>query len=409
MPQKISRNFLTLCCLIATVLALAYAFRSRPLQVDIGEVKRGRMVLTINEEGRTRVHDTYAVSTPVAGRLLRVAVLPGDTVTGGESVVAQMLPAHPAALDVRSREQTHAEVTAAEAALRLARAELNKAVADQDLAKSELNRTRRLHQKAMLSDSALDHAVREAQAAQAQFRTAQAGIAMRKAELANAQARLISFGSEGRADVGLAASQEPIPIYSPVTGRVLRVLQESATTLPVGTPILEIGNIENDLEVVVELLSSDAVKVSPSNPVIFEDWGGSSPLHGIVERVEPYGFTKFSALGVEEQRVNTIIRFTDPKPMMQNLGHGFRVEARIIIWEDDNALIAPSSSLFRAGENWAVFVVRDGKANLRHITLGRNNGIEAQILDGMEAGEKVVLYPSSQLNDGAKVAQRTLE
>lgn len=409
MSQKTPRTFLALTVVVGIGAALTYAFWPRPMMVDIGKIKHGQMTVTINEEGRTRVHDTYVVSAPVAGRLLRVGVLPGDTVEGRQTRVAQMLPANPAALDLRSREQARAEVTAAEAALRLARAELNKAAADQDLAKSELNRTQRLYKAAMISQSALDHAVREAQASQAQFRTAQAGIAMRKAELSNARARLISVRSEGKPGPSVAESLEHIPIYSPITGRVLRLLQESATTLPAGTPIMEIGNIENDLEVVVELLSTDAVKVSPGDPVIFEDWGGSSPLHGVVERVEPYGFTKFSALGVEEQRVNTIIRFTDSNPMMKNLGHGFRVEARIVVWEDGDALIAPSSSLFRDGENWAVFVVRDGVAILQQINIGRNNGVEAQVLGGMEAGENVVLYPSSQLTDGAKVTQRTLE
>lgn len=408
MAKKRSRTFLTLGATVVIGIALVFAFWPRPMMVDMGEVTRGSMTVTIDEEGRTRVHDAYVLSTPVTGRLLRVDVQPGDAVVRGETVVAQMLPSNPAALDLRTREQALAQVTAAEAALRLARAELNKAIADQELARSELQRTRRLREDAMVSQAELDLAVREARAADAQLATAEAAIAMREADLANARAQLISFRDDGPVAAGSARAQEQIPIYAPATGRVLQVMQESETTLAAGTPIMEIGDIENDLEVVVELLSSDAVQVSPGDRVIFEDWGGPSILKGVVERVDPWGFTKFSALGVEEQRVNTIIRFVDAPQARRTLGHGYRVEAQIIVWADDDALTVPSSALFRDGKDWAVFQVQDGKAILRRVEIGRNNGIEAQVVSGLKPGDRVVLYPPSGLSEEAVVAQREL-
>tara|TARA_R110002110_G_C13470525_1_gene720922 strand:- start:33807 stop:35036 length:1230 start_codon:yes stop_codon:yes gene_type:complete len=406
MAKKRSRTVISLASAAVILLGLTFAFWPRPTMVDIGEVTRGLMRVTIDEEGRTRVHDAYVLSTPVAGRLQRVEVLPGDAVVRNETIVARMLPSNPDALDIRTREQALTAVTAAEAALRLARAELNKAIADRDLAKTDLQRIRRLRGDAMVSQAELDRAVREARAAEALFGTAEATIAMREAQLANARASLISFHDTETPGETLVKQRATIPLYAPATGRVLRVLQESETTLPAGTAILEIGNIENDLEVVVELLSTDAVKVAPGYSVIFEDWGGPTTLNGVIDRVDPLGFTKFSALGVEEQRVNTIVRFTDPAEARRALGHGYRVEARIIIWENEDTLVLPSNALFRDGRDWAVFHVQDGEARLKKVEVGHNNGLEAQLLNGLDAGDRIVLYPPSGLMDGTNVEQR---
>ena len=202
---------------------------------------------------------------------------------------------------------------------------------------------------------------------------------------------------------------DEIPIRAPITGQVLRIMQQSETTLPVGAAIMEVGNIDSDLEVLVELLSTDAVQVAPGDRVLIEKWGGPGTLDAVVTRVDPWGFTKFSALGVEEQRVNTIIRFDDSKPAQMGLGHGFRVEARIIVWENDNALIVPSSALFREGQNWAVFLVEDGTAKLRQVDIGYNNGVQAQVVKGLKTGDRVILYPASGLNEGMRVAQREVQ
>lgn len=409
MQKKLSRSVIQATIAVGVGGFLAFAFWPRAIMVDMGTITRGPMMVTINEEGRTQVHDAFILSTPVTGRLQRVEVLPGDRVERGETIVAHMLPGNPEALDIRSHEQALAEVSAAEAALRLARAELNASMADHDLAEAELERVRELREKAMASQVDLDRAVREIRTADAALSSAEAGIAMREAGLANARARLISFRDDGAQSTLNTALPEAIPLRAPASGSVLRVLQESETTLPAGTPILEIGNIENDLEVLIELLSTDAVQVNKGDRVIFEDWGGPESLAGVVERVEPLGFTKFSALGVEEQRVNTIVHFTDTHEARRALGHGYRVEARIVVWEDNDALRVPSSALFRAQESWAVFRVRGGKAQLQQVSIGYNNGIQAQLLDGLTVNDTVVLYPSSALADGDAVTQRKLE
>ncbi len=368
------------------------------------------MVVTIDEEGRTRVRDAYVISTPVAGRLLRVEVDPGDPVKKQETIVAQMRPTNPAVLDVRSREQARSAEAAAKAALRLARAQFNRAIADKELADTDLKRIRTLRRKGTISQVELDRAVHEARATQAAVDTAEAAIEIRQAELENARTQLMGFDDQQQ--LGTVSTHnghaDEIPIRAPITGQVLRIMQQSETTLPVGAAIMEVGNIDSDLEVLVELLSTDAVQVAPGDRVRIEKWGGPGTLNAVVARVDPWGFTKFSALGVEEQRVNTIIRFDDSKPAQVGLGHGFRVEARIIVWENNDTLIVPSSALFRERQNWAVFLVEHDIAKLRQVEIGHNNGVQAQVVKGLKSGDRVILYPASGLNDGMRVAQREI-
>lgn len=404
MSRKISRKYLVSGVAILMGAALAFAFWPRPMAVDMGKVKRGAMAVTIDEEGRTRVHDAYVVSTPVAGRLLRVDVEPGDRVIAGQTVIGRMRPSSPTPLDVRDKAQAMAGLSSAEAALGVARARRDAAAADKELADVRLERIRPLASANLESRDALDRAVREARTSAAAFRGAQAAIAMQKAEVARARARLIDFEDDTRQGSGLPT----VPIYAPVTGRVLRLMQESETILSAGTAVLEIGDIDNDLEVIAELLSFDAVRVSCGDRVMIKGWGGSTVLNGVVDRVDPWGFTKVSALGVEEQRVNTIIRFIDPPKARKDLGHGFRVEVQVVVWENKDALIAPSSALFRDDGDWTVFVVKDGVAKRRQVKVGKNNGIEAQVLDGLEPDEAVILYPSSELSEGAEVTRRKI-
>lgn len=407
MIKKYSRTILVLLAAVLLVAVLAFAFWPRPVPVDIGEVVREPMLDTVTEEGRTRVHDAYVVSTPVSGRLRRVEVEPGDPVERGEDIVAYMAPSNPAVLDVRTREQARANVSAAEAALRLAQAERNRAVADLELAESDLERQRYLRENDVASEAALDRAVREARSASAALDSADAAVSVRQAELANARAMLDGISGDREDAPQLIAD---IPIHAPASGRVLRLIQQSETTLPAGSPILEIGNVEHDLEILVELLSTDAVRVMPGQRVLIADWGGETDLDGVVERVDPWGFTKFSALGVEEQRVNSVIRFAHPDARPQGLGHGYRVVVRIVIWENDNALVVPSSALFRDGDGWAVFAVRSGRARRVRVGIDRNNGLQAHIVSGLEEGDRVVLYPSSAIFEGAAVvARNTIE
>ena len=405
--KKRSRLYLTIGAVTLIGAAMAAAFWPRAVMVDMGQVTRGAMTVTIDEEGRTRVREAYVVSTPIAGRLQRVEVNPGDPVIRGETIVAHMRPINPAALDIRTREQARAAVDAAEASLRVARADLNAAIASNDLATSELARSQQLATRGITTDAALDRARQEARVAQANVDTAEAAISMRQAEVANAQAQLIGFDDQGLA-AALGPRSDDIPIRAPATGRILRIMQQSETTLPAGTAIMEIGDVGGDLEVVVDLLSTDAVQVAAGDRVIVDDWGGPLPLAGEVIRVDPFGISKFSALGVEEQRVSAVIRLTSPVESYKGLGHGFRVEARIVVWEDPNTLILPASALFRDAGEWAVFRVEDGSTALQRITIGQNNGLQAQVLDGLAQGDQVVLFPSSGLSGGMAVAQRVI-
>ena len=218
---------------------------------------------------------------------------------------------------------------------------------------------------------------------------------------------MISFDDKGLA-AAIGTASDDIPLYAPADGRIMRVIQQSETSLLAGSPIMEIGNIASDLEVVVELLSTDAVQVAQGDAVIIADWGGSTELTGEVIRVDPFGITQFSALGVEEQRVNATVAFTSSSADYAGLGHGFRVETKIIVWEAEDTLIVPASALFRSRDAWAVFIVEDGAARLRTIEIGPNNGIEAQVTTGLSEGDRVILYPSSGLSEGMNVAERVI-
>ncbi len=407
--KLLSRSVLTLAAASVTVAGLTYALRPQPTLVDLGAVTRGPIAVTIEEEGRTRVRELYSVSTPVDGRLMRVEVEPGDAVIQGETIVARMLPANPAALDVRTRQQARAAVAAAEAGLNVARADEEAARAALELAQADLARTRRLAERGIASQAALDRVEGEARAALARRETASAAIAQREAEVRNAQAQLIGFEDPSLLAALSNRIHDQIPIFAPANGRILRVIHEDETTLGAGAPILEIGDIGEDLEIMVELLSSDAVQVAVGNPVIIRDWGGLGQLSGTVMRVEPFARSKVSALGVEEQRVTVVAELNSPPEERPGLGHGFRVTAGIVVWEAEDTVTAPASALFRSSGGWAAFVLEGGIATERPVSVGRANGVSAQVLDGLAEGETVVLYPPPGLTDGAAIQERTTE
>lgn len=404
--NQLSRNMIIMIFAGVALLALVYALWPKPLIVDMVAPERGMMTVTIDEEARTRVRDAYVVSAPIAGRLLRVEVEPGDEVQGGETVIANMLANPPSALDVRTREQARAGVSAAQASLRVSQADLNSALADQDLADADFLRYRTLTATGAAAQARLDQAERAKRSADAHVDTAKAAISMREAELANARARLIEFDQRTGAPEGIVAAGETIPLSAPISGRVLRVLQESEMTVSPGQPILEIGDTSNDLEVIAELLSTDAVQVKAGDQVIIDKWGGDEPLQGVVERVEPWGFTKFSALGVEEQRVNIIIRFADPLEQRIALGHGYRVEVQIVVWQSADALIIPSSALFRMNGGWAVFKVQGGRARQVEVSVRHSNGPQTAIEAELSDEDLIVPYPASELKNGSRVKQR---
>lgn len=383
------------------VAGLAWLFRPQPVPVDMLTVERGPMRVTVDEDGETRIQDVFVVSAPVAGVKQRIRHKVGDLVAAYDTVVTSIVPTDPAFLDPRSERQAQATVKAAAAALELAKADVRRAEAEFNYARSELERKRRLARSGNISESELDRAEREMQIRKAALEEAQAQLSVREFELERARASLVppSIAREQREGC------DCINVYSPVDGRILRILAQSESVVAAGTELAEIGDPGN-LEIVVDLLSSDAVKVEPGQDVVIEDWGGEQPIEGAVRRVEPYGFTKVSALGIEEQRVNIVIDITSPSEEWRGLGHGFRVETRIILWQSEDVLKVPLTALFRQGENWAVFEVDNGTARTRIVDVGRRNGIEAQILDGLEVGDRVVLHPSGRVSDGTQIVRR---
>jgi HlyD family secretion protein len=389
--------------LVAIVLlGLAFAFSPRAVIVDMVTVDRGELVITVNDEGETRVHDVYVLSAPVAGHMRRIDLHAGDAVTALETIVAEIQPIDPAFLDPRSEAQARADLRAAQSARELAEAEVERARAELVFAEREHSRSVRLIKDGTISQRDLDTAERNKRMTTAALATAIAAFDVRSYELERARAALVSPSqtTAGSEDCDCVA------IRAPVHGRVLRILQQSEGVVAAGSPLIEIGN-PRDLEIVVDLLSPDAVKVGPGQRVIIERWGGGAPLAGRVRLVEPFGYTKISALGIEEQRVNVVIDLTSDEGEWQRLAHGYQVDVRIVLWESDDTLIVPLLALFRDGSEWSVFVESDGRAELRKVEIGRRNSLDAEVLSGLEAGESVVLYPGGRVSSGVRIAERS--
>lgn len=382
---------------IALVVLLIWSMRPEPVPADFAAVVRGELVVTIDDEGETRIENVYVVSAPVAGRVERIELNVGDEVIADETILARFQPQDPALLDVRSLSEAEAGVGLAEAEQARARAEL-------DFARRELQRAEQLAKEGTISVVTLDRARLTMRTAQATLSQAATAVAKRRADLQTARGAMATAGNTN----GVATTITYVPVRAPVSGRVLKRMQESAAILAAGTPLLEIGN-PSQLEIVTDLLSTDAVKVKEGNEVIIDDWGGA-PLKGIVRRVEPFGFTKVSALGVEEQRVNVIIGFASPAHEWKALGHGYRVITRIVTQRESNTLKIPVGALFRSGAEWAVFVndgdSDGGTAELKPVKVGARNTLEAQVLDGVRENELVVVHPSDQVTDGAKLEAR---
>ena len=382
----------------ATVLALlAVALWPQAVAVDAATVARGPLVVTIDEEGQTRLHHRFTVSAPVSGRVLRIELHPGDLVQRGKTVVARIQADAPPLLDDRARAQAEASVGAARSAVGRARAEEQRARAALDLATSELKREQSLAESGLTTRQALDArqaAVSTADEAMNAARFA-AAAATSELERARAQLRPASLDTGGRV----------LPVLAPVDGVVLRRFRESESVVPAGEPLVEIGD-PSHLEVVADLLSTDAVKVKPRMRVLVEQWGGDRPLGAIVERVEPAGFTKVSALGVEEQRVNVIIDLDDDHAAWQAMGDGYRVEVRIQIWEAASVLKVPTSSLFRAGDQWAVYLLDGSRVRQQLVEVGQRTGTEAELRGGVSEGQRVVVHPPDTLRDESRVSVR---
>jgi HlyD family secretion protein len=381
----------------AVVLALiAWGFWPRAELAETATVARGPLRVTVEEEGRTRVRDRYVLYAPVAGYLRRIELDVGDAVEAG-AVLATLDPLRPATLDQRSRAEAEARVAAARADLVRREAAARQAEAEADLAASEFARTESLLARNLVSRSQFDGAQSRYRAAGAAQRAAVAAIDVGRYELdaALASLRYTASGQPG-------ASLEAVPVRAPMAGRVLAIHQESAGVVASGQPLLEVGDPAG-LEVVVEVLSRDAVRIATGGRVLLERWGGEAPLEGVVRTVEPTGFTKVSALGVEEQRVRVIADFASPPEAWQRLGDGYRVEASFIVWESADALIVPASALFRRDDGWAVFAVEGGRARERAVTPGHGSGLLTEVVAGLEEGTTVIVHPGDAIADGVRV------
>jgi HlyD family secretion protein len=390
----------------ALAAGLIYAFWPQPVPVDLGAVSRGPLEVTVDEEGETQVKDVYLVSAPLGGRLLRIDNEVGDWVEAGETLLASIQPADPAFLDIRSQSEKEALVRAAEAARVLAEAEVERARAELNFAQSDFDRADRLYKRGTVSKRAQESAELEVKTRAAALTSAEAALRVKAFELETARASLISpTGPHSEWD---GSSQSCcVEVRAPVSGRILRVIQESESVILSGAPLLEIGD-PRALEIIVDLLSADAVKVQEGASVRIEGWGGAQ-LNGRVYRVEPYGFTKVSALGIEEQRVNVLIDFEDSPEAWQRLGHGYRVEVRIVVWRADEVLRVPIAALFRDGDDWQTFVLSDGVAEKRSIVLGHYNNLAAEVRDGLREGDQVVLHPSDRIGEGTRIVERGQE
>jgi HlyD family secretion protein len=392
-------RILRLAIVAAVLAALAYwAFRPRPVPADFAEVVRGPLEVTVEDEGRTRVADRYVVSAPLPGSMRRIELEPGDPVVARKTVLAQFVPADPALLDVRTRTELEARVRAAEASLGAARADRERIQAELGFARTELARARQLVKDRVIAQAELETTERQVQTLDRALQSATFSVQASEYQVEVARSSLLQTRG--------GSARPPIQLYSPVDGVVLRRLQESEAVVPTGQPLLEIGNLAN-LEIVSDLLSSEAVAVTPGDDVRIEQWGGEQALRGRVRRVEPSGFTKISALGVEEQRVNVIIDFVDPRERWQSIGDGYRVEVRVVVWKKDDVLKVPTSSLFRHGTEWAVYRVDADTAMRRTVEIGGRNGLEAEVLAGVEAGDRIVVYPSEAIEHGVTVAPRS--
>jgi len=394
---------IVLWAVLAALLAagLGYAFWPRPVPVDLATVQRGKMIVTVDEEGFTRVREVFVLSSPIAGRMRRIERHVGEEVIADRTIIANIEPSDPSFLDVRSEAEAQAAVQSAEAARSLAEAKVAEARAELEFARTELERARRLVVGQTITKRAVDEAQRAYKTRSAAVQTAQAELRVRISEVTRARARLVS-PVETQTLHGVC---ECIPLFAPVSGRILRLVRESEGVVQAGDALVEIGD-PRDLEIAVEYLSTDAVRIEPGQRVIIDEWGGGSTLAGRVRRVEPYGFTKVSALGIEEQRVKVIIDLTDPPERWARLGHGFRVETRVVLWEAENVLKVPLTALFRNGGDWTVFVAADGKAARRKVQVGHRTGLEAEIVGGLKEGERIVLHPSDRIDDGVRVSAR---
>lgn len=403
--RTILRRLLAALVIAAIGAALVWALWPEPVAVDLATATRGPLVVTVSDEGEARIREVYTVSAPVGGKVTRSPREEGDTVRAGETVVARIEPSEPAFLDIRTLGELSAAVAAAEAAVTLADAELSQAEARLTFAVNDQKRAASLVERKTIAPREFEERSLEVTDAEAAVSTARAAAEMRRRELDSARARLIQPG------VAALPPREDerccVTVRAPTDGVVIEVPVESEQVVAAGTPLIRLGD-PADLEVVVDLLSHDAVRVTPGARAFIDGWGGPR-IPARVRRIAPAARTEISALGIEEQRVEVILDLEAEPGETRRLGHNYRVIASVVVWEADDALTVPLGALFRENGGWATFVVaQDGTARLRPVTIGERSDAKVQILDGLKESERVVVHPSDRVTDGVRVTQREI-
>jgi HlyD family secretion protein len=390
MKRIIKRVFMTLVAAVA-VIFIALAFRPKPVEVEATRVVKGPLQVTVDEDGETRAHDRFTLAAPIAGRLSRIEFHEGDQV-GPETTLATISPLP---LDAREVAEIRARIQSAEARKREAEEQLARWENDHAQARRELNRVRLLAKDRLIAQQEYEKAESKQASTSKEVEAAKFRLQSAAADVQREEAGLVSLEAQQN------QSGKLVVIRPPARCRILRILEKSERVVPFGTPIIVLSNPQK-IEIVVDLLSTDAVKVKPGALVIIENWGGS-PLRARVRIVEPYAFTKVSALGIEEQRANVIADFIDSP---DGLGDGYRVDTRIVIWEGAGLLKVPASALFRVGDEWSTFVIENGRTRLLPVEVGHRNASEAEVVKGLNEGAEVIVHPANDLKDGARVILR---
>ena len=411
MAANWTKRIIGAATLAAIAGGLAWFAWPRPVLVDLATVARGPIEVTADDDGKTHVRHVYTVSAPIAGKVLRIShphgeqgpsLHVGDEVVANETVIALMQPTLPGFIDIRSRDQLQAEVLAAEAAIQQQEAEVQRISAALDFSRTEFQRAQTLLRTQSTSAQAFDKAKFDVATNEAALASARAQVDMRRAVRASLAARLMD-------PANVAPPAEPtccVRVLAPASGRVLRIVQDSEATVLPGTPLVDIGN-PLDLEIVADLLSTDAVQIKAGAAVRIDGWGGQ-PIKGKVVRVDPAGFLKVSALGIEEQRVRVTMDFVDPPDAWSKLGHDYRVVVHVTTWSASDALSVPVSALFRRGDQWTVFADQNGRAKAVPLQIGHRNNRLAGVVSGLAAGDRVVLHPSDRVIEGGRIAERAI-
>lgn len=387
-----------LILLIVAIAALfVWAFLPKPVTVQVAEITRGPFQQVIEEDGKTRVRERYVVSAQLAGRLKRITLKAGDAVQPNQ-IVAEITPSAPAFIDARTERELTERVGSAEAGKARSLAEVARAQANLDKSRADLARVKKLAAGGFVSTTQLEQAELEMKVNARGLDATQQAAHAASHDLATARAALLQSRNG-------ATSSRIWEVRAPVAGSVLKVVQESEGVVAIGTPLLEIGN-PAEMEIVADVLSSDAVQIKPGAQVKIERWGKPEPLFARVRLVEPSAFTKISALGVEEQRVNVVMDITSPPEQWLGLSDGYKVDAKVVIFSTDNAVKLPVSALFRKDSQWSVFVATNGRAQERAVQITRRSGLEAIVENGLQPGEKVIVYPGDEMKPGVRLQLR---